>query len=126
VKSHHDLQVWQAAVDFAVKVYRATEAMPKSELYGLTGQVRRAALSIGCNIAEGSGRRSTKDLLHFLDMACGSLREVETCLIVIQRLGMLDSIDDLLADRDKISAMLMRLIQSLERKLASPPNHSTT
>ncbi|RYG18263.1 four helix bundle protein [bacterium] len=61
IRSHTDLEVWHRAVDFAVEVYRATETMPKSELYGLTSQIRRASASVAANIAEGSCRRTTRD-----------------------------------------------------------------
>ena len=85
---HHysDLIVWQKAMDLVVHVYEVTESFPQREVFGLTNQVRRAAVSIPSNIAEGQGRGTTKDFLHFLAIARGSLQEVETQLLLAYRL----------------------------------------
>jgi len=77
-KTYRELIAWQKAVDLVVAVYDAAKAFPREELYGLTAQVKRAAVSIPCNIAEGQGRRTTRDFVHFLSMSYGSLRECET------------------------------------------------
>ena len=92
IKSYRDLQVWQRAVELAVHVYRVTEAFPKSEMYGLTSQMRRAAVSIASNIAEGYGR-SEPELARYLTMARGSLAELETQLEIAQRIGYLSAKD---------------------------------
>jgi four helix bundle protein len=90
IKSHRDLIVWQKAMDLVVSVYRETETFPKSELYSLTRQIRRAAASIPANIAEGQGRRFAKEFLYYLANARGSLWELDTHLELAVRLGFLD------------------------------------
>ncbi len=83
-------RAWQKADDLAVAVYEASRSFPKEETYGLTSQMRRAAVSIAANIAEGSGRSTRKDYLHFLYQARGSLREAEYYVHLAQRLGYID------------------------------------
>lgn len=90
IKSHRDLIVWQKSMDLVVAVYRATDAFPKSETYGLTSQIRRAAASIPANIAEGQGRRLSGEYLQFLANARGSLLELDTHLEIAHRLEILD------------------------------------
>jgi four helix bundle protein len=87
--TYRDLKVWQTAMDLVGAVYRLTRESPKEETYGLTSQLRRAAVSIASNIAEGKGRCSDKELLHFLSNAKGSLFEVETQIMIADRLGYL-------------------------------------
>src|SRR6266403_4650351 len=84
--SYRDLIVWQRAVAAVTKLYRATESFPKHELYGLTSQVRRAAVSVACNIAEGQGRESNGEFQQFLGNAKGSLLEFETQLVISKNL----------------------------------------
>lgn len=86
IRSHRDLIVWQKAMDLVVNVYALSEAFPKTETYGLTSQVRRAACSIPANIAEGQGRRLPGEFLNFLGTARGSLSEVDTQLELALRL----------------------------------------
>lgn len=86
--SYRDLRVWQQGMELAVQVYRATEHFPNYELYGLTGQIRRAAISIPSNIAEGKGRRTDRDFSNFLFHARGSLHELETQVLPAQHLGL--------------------------------------
>ena len=81
-KSFKDLVVWQKAMDLSVAVYQLTKAFPKEEMFGLTSQMRRAAVSIPSNIAEGAGRGSKKDFAHFLSVARGSKYELETQLLI--------------------------------------------
>lgn len=78
VQHYRDLIAWQKAMELVVEIYRVTESFPKSEVFSLTNQLRRAAVSIPCNIAEGQGRSTTKDFVHFLHVSKGSLQEVET------------------------------------------------
>ncbi len=78
VKSYRDLETWQKAMDLVQEIYLETKSFPKEETYGLSGQMRRAAVSIPSNIAEGQGRDSTKEFLHHLSIAYGSLCELET------------------------------------------------
>ncbi len=88
--SYKDLIAWQKAMHLVTDIYRATATFPREEIYGLTSQVRRAAVSIPSNIAEGQGRLSKKDFNHFLSQARGSLMEIETQLQIAQNLGYLD------------------------------------
>ena len=78
VKTYEELEVWQKAMELVALIYRLTKGFPREEVYGLTSQLRRAAVSVPSNIAEGQGRRSTKEFLNHLSMARGSLLEVET------------------------------------------------
>ena len=117
IRSHRDLIVWQKAMDLVVSVYRESDAFPKTEIYGLTSQVRRAAVSIPANIAEGQGRRLTGEYIHFLGNARGSLLEVDTHLEIASRLGFMTSdkhlaIEEQLAEVRKLLNGLMRSLQS--------------
>ena len=89
-RSYKDLIAWQKSMELVTAVYRETTSFPKNELFGLTSQLRRAAVSIPSNIAEGQGRLSEKEFRHFLGQARGSLMEVETQLQIAENLGYLD------------------------------------
>lgn len=93
VKSYRDLLAWQRAMDLAEGVYVVTRRFPREEIYGLTSQVRRAAVSVPSNIAEGQCRKSTREFLHSLSIGLGSLGEVETQLILSERLSLLGEAD---------------------------------
>ncbi len=116
IKSHRDLRVWQKSMDLAEQVYEATVAMPKTEAYGLTSQLRRAAVSVPANIAEGYGRISTRSYAHFLKTARGSLLELETQLMLAERIGVLpmNQVTPLTNETDSIGRMLSGLINSVE------------
>lgn len=86
VRNYRELIAWQRAMDLVEEVYKATKEFPREEIYALTGQLRRAAVSIPSNVAEGQGRRSRNEFLHFLSIAYGSLREVETQILISHRL----------------------------------------
>jgi four helix bundle protein len=101
-------------MDHVLAVYKLTRELPSEELYGLTSQLRRAAVSIATNIAEGYGRRSTNDYARFLRLAKGSANEVETLLIVTERLGFVTSTDSLQEETAKIGSMLTNLIKAIE------------
>jgi four helix bundle protein len=88
-KSFKDLVVWQKAMDLSVAVYQLTKAFPKEEMFGLTSQMRRAAVSIASNIAEGEGRKSKKEFSHFLAIALGSKAELETQMLLCEKVGLL-------------------------------------
>src|SRR5689334_15110274 len=115
IRSYRDLIAWQKGMDLVEMVYRNSDNWPKAEHYGLINQVRRAAVSVPANIAEGQGRASTKEYLHHLSIARGSLLEVETHLLIAQRLGYLpnESADSLLVQAAEVS----RLISGLSRSL---------
>jgi four helix bundle protein len=91
--SFHELKVWQLGMEVAEQVYRLTANFPKSETYGLSSQMRRSAVSIPSNIAEGQGRDSTKEFLHFLAIAFGSICELETQLLLSNRFNYLSNED---------------------------------
>ncbi len=116
IRSHRDMEVWRTAVALAVEVYRATEALPESEMYGLTGQLRRASVSTAANIAEGSGRRSTPDLLNFLAIARGSVREVDTLLEIVGRLGCDMDVEPLKSTNESIARQLSGLTKALRSR----------
>jgi four helix bundle protein len=116
-QSFRDLVVWQRAVDLVVEVYRATKTWPKDEVYGLTNQTRRAAVSVPANIAEGQGRNSPNEFLHQLGVAYGSLCELETHLIIAERLGYIDS--QALAGLTERTTQVARPLNGLMRSLRS-------
>ncbi len=84
--NHKDLDAWKEGMELVVDVYKLTELFPKTEQYGLTSQIQRAAVSIPSNIAEGSGRKSSKENIRFLSFALGSLAELETQLLIALRI----------------------------------------
>ncbi|HEU4595972.1 MAG TPA: four helix bundle protein [Pyrinomonadaceae bacterium] len=93
MRPHEKLDVWTRAVDFVVLVYKLTESFPKEEKFGLTSQIRRAAVSVPANIAEGAARDSSKEFAHFLSNAQGSASELATELLIAFRLGLLSDSD---------------------------------
>lgn len=119
VKSYRELEVWQIAMNLAEACYRATKGFPKEEMFGLTSQIRRAAVSVPANIAEGQGRSGTKEFLNHLSIARGSLLELETHLLLSNRVGLIakDQLESLLEMADKVSRMLSGLRRALEQKL---------
>ncbi len=90
MNNYKELIVWQKSVDLAVKIYEATKSFPREELYGLTSQIRRSAVSIPSNIAEGAGRNSKKDFNNFLGISNGSSCELDTQLIIAQRINFIN------------------------------------
>ena len=118
VKSYRDLITWQKAMDLVAGVYQVTKGFPREEAYGLSSQLRRAAVSIPSNIAEGQGRRSTKEFQHFLGVAYGSLQEVETQIILATRLGYCRSAQEsqLLEQAAEVGKLINGLIKALRRK----------
>lgn len=114
MKSHKDLLVWRKSVDMVVRIYAETGNWPREELYGLTSQIRRAAVSIPSNIAEGAGRRGQKEFSRFLSIAMGSLAEVETQMVIAERLGFARNATDLDESLQEIRRTLVGLSKSLE------------
>ncbi len=115
--THKDLEVYKSSLDLVVMVYEITKALPSSENYGLTSQMRRAAVSIPSNIAEGSSRGSTKDFIRFINIATGSLSELETQLVIAEKIGYFDTTNEITDSITSIRKMLYRLKQSLRKKL---------
>ncbi|WP_378952644.1 four helix bundle protein [Mesorhizobium sp. ANAO-SY3R2] len=119
INSYKDLVVWRAAVELAVNCYSVTKALPASEVYGMTSQIRRSATSIAANIAEGHGRENTGSFVQFLRIAQGSLKELETHLILCGRVGLMREAEarTLLDQADEIGRMVRSMIRSLQQKL---------
>ena len=113
MKAHHKLKVWQRAIDFVTDIYKLTEEFPKEEIYGLTSQMRRAAVSIPSNIAEGAARGSKAEFRKFLAIAQGSISELETQIIINSKLGFCSTVEGLLSELDEISRMIVGLRKSV-------------
>jgi len=122
VKSYRDLLVWQRAVDLVADCYQLTKQLPKSETYGLAVQMQRAAVSIPANIAEGHGRDHIGDYLRHLSIANGSLMELETHILIAQRLSYIGPADAqrLLDQCGEVSRMLSGLTKRLRAKTLKP------
>jgi four helix bundle protein len=120
VKDYRELIVWQKAMDLVESIYRVTGEFPREEVYGLTSQIRRAAISIPSNIAEGNGRNTTRDYVHFLGMAYGSVKEVETQILIAERLRYVNASrgDELVNVTGEVARLISGLMNSLNRKLA--------
>lgn len=115
LRSHKDLDVWQCAMDLATEIYTVTARFPKEEVYGLSMQTRRSAVSIPSNIAEGAARNSSKEFVQFLHVALGSVAELETQLLLARQMGFLS--ESRLFDKlDRVRKMLVALLRSLKRK----------
>ena len=117
--SFRDLVVWQKAMALAADVYRSTKSFPRSEMYGLTSQIRRAAVGVPSNIAEGKGRLSKKEFVQFLAKARGSLCEVDTQLELSKELEFMDAPDfERLSNQSgKVGRLLNALIVAIQRSL---------
>ena len=112
-KDFRELIVWQKAMEMVTEIYRATQAFPSEERYGLTSQLRRAAVSVPSNIAEGQGRLTKGEFRQFLGNAKGSLAEVETQLIIARNLGYLVDPQPLLEQLSEVARLLNGLLRSL-------------
>ena len=121
VRSYQELRVWQLGMQIARDVYQLSRAFPKDEIYGVTAQMRRAAVSVPANIAEGHVRESTRDYLRHISIAFGSLAELETFLLLVEALGytVADATRQLLQQCDQQGKMLRALQKRLKAKLDS-------
>lgn len=121
--TYFDLLVWQRAMDLAERVYESSSLLPRDERFGLTSQMRRAAVSVASNIAEGHGRRSTGEFRQFLGYAVGSLHELETQLRLSVRLTFLTETQALepLALSAEVGKLLAGLLRSLRRNRGPNP-----
>jgi four helix bundle protein len=115
VKTHRDLQIWQKSMDLVTQVYKAVEDFPDFEKFGLTSQIRRAAVSIPANIAEGFGRKSQKEFGRFLNISMGSLFELQTELEVSFNLGFIG--EDLFKELYSNTREIERMMSSFKRTL---------
>jgi four helix bundle protein len=118
INSYHDLRVWQDAMALADSCYVVTRSFPREEMFGLTSQIRRSATSIAANIAEGYGRENSRTYIHFLRIAQGSLKELETHLLISQRVNLAPAsvVEPILERCDPLGRMLRILIRSIEEK----------
>jgi four helix bundle protein len=114
-RSYRDLEVWKLSIDFVKKVYQVTHNFPASENFGLINQIRRAAVSIPSNIAEGQGRNSTKEFRQFSAISLGSLAELETQLIIAKEIEYLtqNGLETLLSPLDRIRKMIKGLSKGI-------------
>jgi four helix bundle protein len=117
-RNHRDLVVWQKAMSLVETVYHLTSAFPRQESYGLTAQMRRSAISVPSNIAEGQGRGTCKDFLRFLSIASGSLKELETQLLIAGRLCLTTSeaMSRVLTQCDEVGRLLTGLKKNLRNR----------
>jgi four helix bundle protein len=118
VKSYQDLIVWQKSMNLVVNCYEISKGFPKDEMFGLSSQLKRSAVSIPANIAEGHGRNSLGEYIQFLGVAQGSLRETETHLLIALRLNFVDQakLNNALEVAEEVSKMLGALIRGLRAK----------
>ena len=114
-RTHHELRAWQRSIELVKEVYRLTTSFPSSENFGLIAQMRRCAVSIPSNIAEGAARNSKKEFLHFLGIARGSLSELETQFIIAGELGYVNAARSLQPILDEAFGLIGGLINSLKR-----------
>ena len=118
IRSYRDLKVWQQSIDLTEQIYRLTATFPASEMYGLAGQMRRAAVSIASNIAEGWGRQSRKDYGRFVAVARGSNDELQTQLVISERLGFVRREE--LAATTALSVEVGKMLTKLHAVLQGP------
>ena len=118
---HHlkELKVWNKAINLSVDVYKATASFPREEAYGLTSQIRRAAISVPSNISEGAGRNSNKEFIHFLGIANGSAYELQTQLIISNKLNLItaETLQSLLKEIEEIQKMTYTFQNTLQNKI---------
>jgi four helix bundle protein len=118
VKDYRELIVWQKAMDLVEATHHTTREFPKEEVYGLTSQMRRAAVSIPSNIAEGQARNTTREFLHFLAIAYGSLKEIETQVLIAERLAYIDARQSLalVQSTTEVARLISGLANSLRKR----------
>ncbi len=114
--SHKDLDVWKRSMELVTNIYRLTRDFPHEELYGLSSQIRRSAISIPSNIAEGAARNSSKEYKQFLYISLGSVSEIETQILIAEKLGFLKAEHSLMEDVSAIRKMLTGLISYVSKR----------
>lgn len=122
LKSYKDLKTWQKSYELCLEVYKITKGFPKEEIYGLTSQIRRAAVSVPCNIAEGYGRKTTPEYIRSLYIAYGSTCELETQILLSGDLGYIgtEKLEEVRDEVGEVERMLKGLMKSLEDRPSNP------
>jgi len=115
MKTHRDLDVWKEGIELATLIYKLTDTFPKEERYGLSDQLKRSAVSIPSNIAEGAARHSSKEFVQYLYIALGSASELETQLIISKKVGFLSE-TDIFETLERVKSKLLGLIRYLKGK----------
>lgn len=115
MKTHRDLDVWKEGIELATLIYKLTDTFPKEERYGLSDQLKRSAVSIPSNIAEGAARNSSKEFVQYLYIALGSASELETQLIISKKVGFLSE-TDIFETLERVKSKLLGLIRYLKGK----------
>jgi four helix bundle protein len=120
INSYRDLRVWQEAMELAEVCYRLIRGFPREEIFGSSSQIRRSSASVPANIAEGHGRENTRSFIQYLRIAQGSLKELETHLLLAQRVGLVETAqaDPLMARCEILGKRIRSLIRSLQQKVA--------
>jgi len=118
-RTHYRLKTWQLPIELVSHVYRITKQFPRQEIYALTNQMRRSAVSIPSNIAEGAARTTSREFLNFLSIARGSLSELETQIIISRRLGYLESNVEIEEKINELFLMLNGLMRSVKKKITA-------
>ena len=117
IKTHKDLEIWKEGIELVRKIYEITYTFPKKEQYGLTSQIRRAAVSIPSNISEGAARNSKKEFIQFLYISLGSIAELETQIIIANKLNYIDDISDIDENVEKLRRKLLNFIKYQKSKV---------
>jgi four helix bundle protein len=119
MRNYRDLQVWKKAHDLTLELYRVSQRFPRKEMYGITGQLRRAAVSIGANLAEGCGRRTSNELARFVRVAMGSASELDYHILLCRDIGLMssDAFSISTAKLTEVRKMLTSFLQSVEEQI---------
>ena len=112
-RKHHELVAWQVSVELVKDLYKLTETFPAKETYGLASQIRRAAISVPSNIAEGAARTTKREFAHYLSMARGSLSEIDTQLTIAKQLGYIDNDEEVQQKLDRVFGLIGGLLKSI-------------
>lgn len=115
--AHKNLEAWKISMSLVVEIYNLTKTFPKDELYGLVNQIRRCAVSIPSNIAEGSARQSSKETIQFLYISLGSIAELETQLLISVELKYINNIDEILKKLNHVKSLILGLIKYFKTKI---------
>jgi four helix bundle protein len=128
MRNYRDLQVWKKAHDLALELYRVSQRFPREEIYGITGQLRRAAVSIGANLAEGCGRRTSTELARFVRIALGSASELDYQLLLSRDLGFMaaEEFTSASASLTEVRKMLTSFLNSVEAQIETQSRAAAT